>query len=375
MRITNAKIFTGGMFLNGGVEYGDTIRDVGAELRGGLDAEGCLLIPGLVDIHTHAAAGADASDEDLDGLFRLARWYAAHGVTSWCPTTMTLSETELTRAMRVLGSYARPADGARLLGVNLEGPFVSREKCGAQNTAYLHAPDAALFDRLNAASGGLVRLVTVAPELPGATEFIRHASGVCTVALGHTAADYETAERAFAAGARHVTHLFNAMPPLRHREPGLIAAALDAGATAELIADGLHVHPAVVRLAVRLFGDDLAIISDSIRCAGMPNGTYMLGGQLVMLRDGRATLRDTDTLAGGVIDLMEALHRAISFGIPPERAITAVTATPARIAGRADVGAIEPGRYADFVLLDAELKLRAVFVNGRQIAGAALHRR
>lgn len=374
MTIQNAKIFLNGAFLDGGIAFTDVITAAGPAVTGGLDAEGCYLIPGLVDIHTHAAVGADASDGDPDGLVRISRYYAAQGVTSWCPTTMTLQEPELTRAMRAIRDFRRPSDGAKAAGVNLEGPFLSRAKRGAQNLANLHAPDAAMFRRLNDASGGLVRLVTIAPEEPGALDFIREISKTCTVALGHTTADYDTAMSAYDAGASHATHLYNAMPALGHRAPGVIGAARDAGATVELITDGFHIHPAVVRMTRRLFGDKLVLVSDSLRCAGMPDGDYELGGQLITMRGGKATLKGTDTIAGSSIHLMEGLRRAVSFGVPLEAAITAATLTPARVIGRdAELGTLDPGKHADFVLLDRELNVRAVFIDGEQAAGAPLN--
>ncbi|MBR1659603.1 MAG: N-acetylglucosamine-6-phosphate deacetylase [Oscillospiraceae bacterium] len=368
MKISNAKVFLNGAFTSGGVEFGESVSAAGPEVSGGLDAEGGYLIPGLIDVHTHAAVGEDASDGSVEGLLKMSRYYAAGGVTSWCPTTMTLKEPELTRAMEAVRAFVRPADGAFLAGVNLEGPFLSLKKCGAQNPDNLHAPDAALFHRLNEASGGRVRLVTVAPEEPGALEFIREVSRVCTVSLGHTTADYGAAMAAYEAGASHATHLFNAMPPLGHREPGVVAAAMDAGATVELITDGLHIHPAVVRLVHRLYGEKLVLISDSLRCAGMPDGDYELGGQPITMKNGKATLSGTDTLAGSSIHLMDGLRRAVSFGVPLEAAVLAATAAPARVIGLEDkIGAIAPGRRADLVLLDRELRLKAVFLAGKQI--------
>ena len=368
MKITNARIFLNGAFTDGGIDFGETVTAVGPEISGGLDARGCYLIPGLVDVHTHAAVGEDASDSSADGMVKMSRYYAAQGVTSWCPTTMTLKEPELTKAMHTIRGFVRPADGAKVAGINLEGPFLSLKKCGAQNPDNLHAPDAAMFHRLNDASGGLVRLVTVAPEEPGAIEFIRDVSRTCTVSVGHTTADYDTAMAAYEAGAGHATHLFNAMPPLGHREPGVVAAALDAGATVELITDGLHIHPAVIRLVHRLFGEKLALISDSLRCAGMPDGDYELGGQPITMKDGRATLTGTDTLAGSSIHLMDGLRRAVRFGVPLEAAVTAATLTPARVIGRdGEIGSLAVGKRADMVLLDAELNVRAVWVDGAPV--------
>jgi len=370
MRFINASVFLNGEFVSGGVEFEETITAAGADVTGeGIDAKGCMIIPGLVDIHTHAGAGADASDGDPGGMLTMSRYYAAGGVTSWCPTTMTLSEPVLTRAMQTIRAMERPKDGARIAGINLEGPFLCYAKRGAQAAEDLHAPDIDMFYRLNEASGGRIRLVTVAPEEPGAMEFISEASRVCTVSVGHTTADYATAMAAFKAGASHTTHLYNGMPPLHHREPGVIAAAYESGATAELIPDGLHIHPAVIRLTQQMFGERLVLISDSLRCAGMPDGGYTLGGQPITLKNGKAVLAGTDTLAGSSIHLMEGLKRAVSFGVPLEAAVTAATLAPAKVIGRDDdIGSLEAGKWADLILLDAELSVRAVYINGKEVA-------
>ena len=365
MKLSNAQVFLDGQFVPGGIAFEKDILAVGPEVTGGDDARGCYIIPGLIDIHTHGAMNEDASDGKSEGLVKMARYYAAGGVTAWCPTTMTLKEPELRAAMAAIRAYDRPADGAKVAGVNLEGPFLSLKKCGAQNPDNLHAPDAAMFHRLNEAAGGLVRLVTVAPEEPGALPFIREVSRTCTVSLGHTTADYDTAMAAYEAGASHATHLFNAMPALGHREPGVVAAASDAGATVELITDGFHIHPAVVRLVHRLFSEKLTLISDSLRCAGMPDGDYELGGLPITLTEGVARLRDSTTLAGSSIHLMDGLRRAVAFGVPLAAAVLAATAVPARVIRREkELGALGPGFAADLVVLDTDLQIQAVYIDG-----------
>ena len=367
-KIFNANIFIDGAFIKGGIEFSETVLGSGPDIKDGIDAEGGYLIPGLIDIHTHAAVGEDASDASYEGYEKMSLYYAKDGVTSWLPTTMTLGEDELTRAMHTARDFIRPDGGAKLMGINLEGPFVSAKKCGAQNPLFIKAPDADMFFRLNEASGGKVKLVTVAPEEPGAVEFIRRVSKTCTVSLGHTAAAYDTAMRAFEAGASHATHLFNAMPPLHHRDPGVIAAACDAGASVELITDGFHIHPAVVRLVHRLFGEKLVLISDSLRCAGMPDGDYELGGQPITMKNGKATLKGTDTLAGSSVHLMEGLRRAVSFGVPLESAVFAATCAPARAVGLGDsIGSLYNGFPADMVLLDRELNVKRVYINGKPL--------
>ena len=367
--IGNVRVFINGTFVQGGIAFDERITALGKGVPGQIDGAGGYVIPGLIDIHTHAAMGEDASDGKPEGLPIMARYYASGGVTAWCPTTMTLKEPELTAAMHAIGGYDRPEDGAKVAGINLEGPFLCYAKRGAQAAENLHAPDAEMFKRLNEASGGLIRLVTVAPEEPGAIPFITEISKICTVSLGHTSAAYDQAMAAYEAGASHATHLFNGMPSLLHREPGVIAAANDSGATVELISDGLHIHPSVVRLTHQLFGDRLVLISDSLRCAGMPDGDYTLGGQPITMKNGKATLTGTDTLAGSSVHLMDALRRAVSFGVPLEAAVTAATAAPARVIRREqELGRLAVGRCADLVWLDRELRVKAVWIDGRQVS-------
>lgn len=384
MKLCSRRIFTGERFQSGILEYDRRVLNFtpvrAEELErsiaqpGAGNEERCLdlrdfsVIPGLVDIHTHAAMGADASDGSAEGMVTMSRYYASQGITSWCPTTMTLKEPELTAACRAIRDFTRPSDGAKAAGINLEGPFVCYEKRGAQNADNIHVPDAEMLRRLNDVSGGMVRLVTVAPEEPGGIEFVKEASQVCTVSIGHTIADYDTAVKAYKAGASHATHLFNAMPSLHHRKPGVIGAAFDFGATAELICDGMHVHPSAVRMAFRLFEDRLVLISDSLRCTGMPDGDYPFGGQLITLKEGKAVVKGTDTIAGSVISLMEGVRRAVSFGIPLETAVRAATITPAKVIHMdSAIGSLEEGKAADFVVLNEKLAVHAVYINGKKV--------
>jgi N-acetylglucosamine-6-phosphate deacetylase len=368
MLIKNAKIFVGKSFIDGDIRFDKTIAAIGnLEGEADLDAEGCYVIPGLVDIHTHGAVGEDFSDGKPDGLQPIANYYAAHGVTSYLATTMTLKEDVLTPAMHAIRDF-KPNGGAKCAGVHLEGPFLSFAKRGAQAAENLHLPDTALFDRLNEASGGKVRMVTVACEEAGAMDFIGYVSQKATVSLGHSVCTYDQAREAFARGASHATHLFNGMEPLHHRKPGILAAAMDCDASVELICDGLHIHPAVIRMVHRLFGEKLNLISDSLRCAGMPDGDYMLGGQPITMKDGKATLTGTDTLAGSSISVLDALRNVVRFGVPLTDAVYAATTAPARAVGLSDAGELRAGKRADLVVLDKHLKLQAVFVDGaRQV--------
>ena len=375
MIIKNAKVFINGQFMEGAVSFNDKILAAGADIPDAsasgedvLDAEGGYLIPGLIDVHTHAALGADTSDGDEEGVYKMGRYYAKEGVTSWCPTTLTLKEPQLVQAAKSVRAYNRPADGAKVAGIHLEGPFINKEKCGAQNPDNIALPDVDMFHRINEAAEGTVRLITMAPETEGAISFIKEISKVCAVSVGHTTADYDTAMKAYEAGATHATHLFNAMPPLGHRAPGVIGAAFDAGANVELITDGLHIHPSVIRMVHQLFGEKLVLISDSLRCAGMPDGDYELGGQMITVKDAKAFIKGTNTIAGSSIHLMEGLRRTVSYGVPLEAAVTAATIAPARaIRMDQEIGSIAPGKAADLVLLDKDLQVRAVYINGEAL--------
>lgn len=370
MIIGNANVYVDGRFCKASVTVeGDKIVSIGAaDVACDVDAGGKYLVPGFVDIHTHGAMNEDFSDGKPAGLTKMSAYYAQNGVTSFLATTMTLKEETLIPAMQAICDFERSENGAKCVGIHLEGPFLSYAKRGAQAAENLHTPDAPMFHRLNKASGNKVRLVTVAPEEPGALEFIRDVSQTCTVSLGHTTADYDTAKAAFDAGATHATHLFNGMPSFLHRAPGVVGAAFDSGATVELICDGLHIHPAVLRVAQQLFGDQFVAISDSLRCAGMPDGQYELGGQPIEMSNGKATLLGTDTLAGSSTNLLEEVKNLVRFGFSLEAAIAAATEAPAKAIRMDDkIGKIAPGFAADFLLLTPELDLAAVYIDGKQM--------
>jgi len=368
MKIKNARVFRSGRFSDGGLEFGEKIVSFDNDENAELDAQGMYLIPGLVDIHTHGAMNEDASDGSAEGLIKMSRYYAAEGVTSWCATTMTIPIDEIVTALRTIAAFERPFDGARLAGVNLEGPFLSMAKRGAQAASSIKTPDVGLFKEFFAVSGDKIKLMTLAAEEENGVGFAAEVSKLCTVSLGHTTADYDTAMRAYEAGASHATHLYNGMPPLLHRDPGVVGAARDSGATVELICDGLHIHPSVIRATFAMFPDRVALISDSLRCAGMPDGDYMLGGQPITMTGGKAVLKGTTTLAGSSIHLMEGVRRVVSFGIPLEAAVKAATEVPARAIRMDNVlGRLEIGIKADFVLLDADLNVNAVFIGGNRI--------
>lgn len=323
-----------------------------------IDAEGLYVLPGLVDVHIHGAVGQDFCDSNPEGLTQIASYLHGKGITSFCPTSMTLPADELKKIFQSILAVPTGQDHARILGIHMEGPFISPEKKGAQKASHIHAPDAALFGELNKACGGRIRLITIAPEQPGSLEFIRELHDTVSISLGHSPADYDTALRAFEAGANHATHLFNAMAPLHHRDPGIIGAAADSPhVMVEVICDGIHVHPSVIRTIFRIFGPDRVIlISDAMRATGMEDGVYELGGQEVRKCGSRATLSD-GTLAGSVTNLFEGLKNAVHFGIPLESAIKAVSCNPAKSIGEVRTGVLSPGREADILLVDRDLNL------------------
>lgn len=326
-----------------------------------IDAEGLLVLPGLVDIHSHGAAGEDFSDGNPEGLKKILQYEKRCGITSYCPTSMTFPKERLRQIFASIKG-AQTEDGATVVGINMEGPFLDPAKKGAHVEKWIAAPDVAFVRELNQDADGLVRLVTLAPNMDGAEEFIKEMHEEVCISLGHTAADYDCASRAMKLGAHHVTHLYNAMQPFGHRAPGLIGAAMDdPECMVELICDGYHIHPSAIRAAFRLFGPERVIlISDSMRATGMENGTYELGGQEVTVKDRKAVLKD-GTLAGSATNLYGCMCKAVEFGIPLEQAIMAATANPARSIGIFDrVGSIRIGKQADLLLVSENLELKRV---------------
>ena len=375
MQFTNANIFTRDFTFRWGsfcVEDGKFTRVLaeGEAAADAVDLEGAYVIPGLIDVHNHGNSNADFSDGSYEGLVKMARYLAKNGITSFAPASMTLPYDVLETAFRTAVRLhdTQPAGCARLMGIQMEGPFFSEKKKGAQNGAYLKLPDSAAFEALFHASEGLVRIVDVAAELPGAAEFTERAAKLCTVSIAHTDCSYDEAAAVFEAGARHLTHLYNAMPGIHHRKPGPIGAASEReNVVAELICDGLHVHPSAVRMAFRLFPGRICLISDALRCCGMPDGQYTLGGQDVFLAGGVARLAD-GTIAGSATNLYDCMCKAVEFGIPREQAIRAATIIPAQQIGRAaQIGSIEPGKLADFVVCDEALNRRAVYLGGQRL--------
>ena len=337
-----------------------------------IDLQGATVIPGLVDVHSHGNSGADFSDGDYEGLKRMAAFYAQCGVTSFAPASMTLPydvlEKAFYNALRLADEC--PANHSRIMGIQMEGPYFSYKKRGAQNPDYLKEPDFEGFKALYEGCGGMIRIVDVAPELPGAAEFVKKASKLCTVSIAHTDSDYDHAKAAVDAGVTHLTHLYNAMPGIHHRNPGVIPAAVEnPKVQAEIICDGYHIHPASVRLAFTMFKSRMILVSDSGRCAGQAEGyQFDLGGQLAEIRGGVAKLVGTDTIACSAANLWQCLRNTISWNVPEEEAIRAATFNPAKAIGAdLEIGSIEAGKMADFIITDENYSSKRVFIAGREV--------
>lgn len=371
----NARIFASDFqFHTGAFEVKDGL--FGAVLpenvpEDAVDLHGATVIPGLIDVHSHGNSGADFSDGDYEGLKKMAQFYLSCGVTSFAPASMTLPYDVLEKAFATAVQLRdeAPAGCARIMGIQMEGPYFSYKKRGAQNPDYLKEPDFEGFRKLFEGCDGMVRIVDVAPELPGAAEFVEKASKLCTVSIAHTDTDYDSAKAAVDAGVTHLTHLYNAMPAIHHRNPGPIPAAVEnPNVQAELICDGYHIHPASVRLAFTMFKNRMVLVSDSGRCAGMPEGTqFTLGGQDCWLRGGVAKLAD-GTIACSAANLWDCLKNVLSWNIPEEEAVRAATYNPAKALGVQDkVGSIAEGKYADFIVCAPDYSEKRVFLGGKEI--------
>ncbi len=392
MIIRNVKVYTEDReFVDGEIVICDgriekagpaVTKPDGMDTEAVLDGEGCYAIPGLIDLHFHGCKGYDFCDGTKEAIGKIAEYEASVGVTAISPATMTLPVNELEEILSVAADYRREAQEERktngtsgradLVGVNMEGPFISEAKKGAQDERNIISCDADICQRFLDASEGLVKFVGIAPERnENAAKFIQNMKDKVHISLAHTNADYDTAMEAFDAGADHAVHLYNAMPAFTHRKPGVVGAVSDSShVNAEMICDGVHIHPSVVRATFKMLGADrIVLISDSMRATGMPDGQYTLGGLDVNVADGRATLVSNGALAGSATNLMECMKTVVQkMGIPLETAVACATRNPARCLGiDKDYGSLTPGKKGNVVLLDAKLNLRAVVKDGVKI--------
>lgn len=377
MRQIKGRVYTKEFRFDAGTVTIDGDRIVSVELCGEAELSEKqreqYILPGLIDIHLHGCAGHDFCDGTADSIRAIASYELSHGITSICPATMTFAEEKLTDICEACADAVETEMltqsiplGDVLKGIYLEGPFISSEKTGAQNPAYIRKPDLEMLIRLQRAAKGLIRIAAIAPETEGALECIRGGRENFRFSIAHTCADYETAKRAIEAGACHVTHLFNAMPPFAHREPGVVGVAAESECVmVELICDGHHVHPGMVRSTFRLFGAErIVLISDSMMATGMEDGEYALGGQPVWMKGGLATLAD-GTLAGSAVTLFDCMKAAIRMGVPREDAVMAATYNPAAAIGiEGDCGSLRAGSRADILVTDRDFCLMEVIKSG-----------
>jgi len=377
MILTNGRIYLDGAWKTGLdiLVEGEKITDI--QPRGTwkdgrtVDVQGGYLTPGFIDIHIHGSNGSDVMDAREDSLENISAFLAGNGTTSWLATTMTQTIPRIQNALHTVSEYMQEKShkGAQILGAHMEGPFINPLAKGAHVEECIIPPDRKTFEEITAETPDIVRLMTLAPEREGALEFADYLKdrGI-VVSIGHTRAAYDQCVCAMQHGITHICHFYNAMTPLNHREPGVVGAVLDNdSATIELIADLIHIHPAALRLAVRVKGPDRTVlITDAMSAAGLKDGNYELGGLPVHVQDGAARLKD-GTLAGSVLTQNRALCNMVKIGIPSEDVIAMLTETPAREIGVDGYkGKLRKGYDADINVLDEDFRVRETFVKGKK---------
>ncbi|HIP29339.1 MAG TPA: N-acetylglucosamine-6-phosphate deacetylase [Sulfurospirillum arcachonense] len=369
--VVNAKIITDKEVLVGyNLLFEEKIIRVTKELpiwAKVIDAKGLYLSAGFIDIHIHGSAGFDVMDATKEALTAISKSILQTGTTSFLATTMTMSKEAIQKALTVVQNH-KHSDGAKVLGVHLEGPFINETKHGAQNPAFIQKPSFELIEPYM----DIVKMVTLAPEVEGGEAFIKHLKEHypnVLLSIGHSDASYEVTKESFSWGVSHVTHIFNAMNPLHHREPGIVGAVLESKqVSCEIIADMIHVHPMFFYILYKLKKEQLVLVTDAMRAGCMQCGEYDLGGQKVVVKEGEARLED-GTLAGSVLKLNEALknfHEHTDITLP--ELIATVTSIPARKLGL-ELGALEEDYVADFVLFDEEFEVIETFVDGEKVYG------
>lgn len=368
---TNGRVYRDGQFRREDVLAEDgklSFPGVPPEGCRVVDLKGAMLVPGFLDLHTHGGDNVDVNAATAEDFAQISRFFARNGTTGWLCSILTDTEEQTLWSIgQAREAMAAPIAGARLLGIHLEGPFLSPEYKGAMPEHLLKKGDAALFRRYQQAAGGTVRYLTVAPEVEGVVDMIREISGEVAVAIGHSGADYETAIRAIDAGARACTHTFNAMGLFHQHRPSIMGAVLERPVYCEAICDGRHLHPGTVRMLLACKGwDRVAAVTDSIQAAGLPDGRYKLGVNDVVVEDGDAKLASNGVRAGSTLTTGQALKNLVAFtGQPVERVLPLLTLNPARLIGMEErKGSIAPGKDADLVVLDDQLNVKQTYVSG-----------
>lgn len=367
MTLNDIKIYCSDFkFHNGSVSLnGDKITDVSL-YDSDTDSE-LMLIPGFIDLHFHGCAGYDFTDGTNEAIEKMAEYEAKNGITAICPSTMPVPDSQLKKALAAAAEY-NSENGAELVGINMEGPYLTFEKRGGNDANYLKNPSITEFDEFQRIAKGKIKIIDVAPDMIGSTEFINKVSKSVVVSLAHTPANYNTAIQGFNAGASLVTHLFNGMSAFSHRETGLVGAAMDFGAYVELICDGRHVSDTMLRAAYKMFGEEkIVIISDSLSCTGLADGIYPMGELVIEVKDGLGRLVD-GTIAGASDNLFDGFRHLVKCGIPLESAVRMASYNPAKVLGVLDrLGTIEQGKTASLIIIDKELNIRSVYLKGKKI--------
>lgn len=361
MILKNANAFINGKFEIANIEiYDNKIVSLAAVPDdNAVDCEGKYVIPGLVDIHTHGCMGHDFSSCSAEDIADMQAYYLKNGITSILATTVSLSDDAIIKAVSNIKTAAsKDTTGAKIRGINLEGPYLSPKKCGAHDSSLLKEPDADFINSL----GDFIKIVNAAPEYNNTGDLIRRFKG--KVSIAHTDCDYSTAMKAIDLGADHITHIFNAMNGLHHRKPGVIGAFFDSNAIAEIICDSIHLDSAILRMMFGAKSDNLAIISDSMSATGLFDGEYLLGNLKVYVKDAVATLAD-GTLAGSAMNIYDMMKNLIRIGVPKEKAIKSATQIPAQSAGLAGIGMLAPDYDADILIVNEDFSIYKIISGGK----------
>lgn len=364
MQILNGLLFDGFTFTKKDLFFENeriTALHTGSDT---LDVSGCYVIPGMIDIHTHGCSGFDFIDADANGLKKMDQWYLQNGVTSVAATLITAQRDTMLGALAEISAYTTKNPDSAICACRAEGPFLSPSRAGAHDIHLLSLPDIEFAEQMLSASGGLLRILDIDPCLDGAETLIRHFVNRLHLSLAHTPCTQEEALKAHAAGANGITHMFNAMAPVHHRAPAMLGAFTESSLTAELICDGIHVYPSLLKLLFLCDPERVCIISDSMAGCGMADGVYTLGGARITVKEGRA-FNTEGTLAGSVCSVPQGLSMLVNEGIRLEKAAASATRIPAKLLGREDIGNLHTGSYADIVILSPKLTPIHVIKRGK----------